>query len=110
LPQNALPMGANAVLVLLADVISGIQKFVWVFVLVYGLIIFAYILMSWIRMPYSVWMSRIQGFLRDVCEPYLSLFRRVLPPLGPLDLSPMVALFALYLLGRLVVYLLGRLH
>jgi YggT family protein len=103
-------MGANAVFVPLADAISAIQKFVWVFVLVYGLVIFAYILMSWIRMPYSVWMSRIQGFLRDTCEPYLGLFRRVLPPLGPLDLSPIVALFALYLAGRLVIYILDRFH
>jgi len=103
-------MGVNAALVLLADAVSAIQKFVWVFVLVYGLIIFAYILMSWIRMPYSLWMSRVQGFLRDVCEPYLGLFRRVLPPLGPLDLSPMVGLVVLYLLGRLVVYLLGLAH
>ena len=95
---------------LLADVISGIQKFVWVFVLVYGLVIFAYILMSWIRMPYSVWMSRIQKFLRDTCEPYMALFRRVLPPLGPLDLSPMLALVVLFLAGRLVVYILGRFH
>jgi uncharacterized protein YggT (Ycf19 family) len=95
---------------LLADVISGIQKFVWVFVLVYGLVIFAYILMSWIRMPYSVWMSRIQNFLRDTCEPYMGLFRRVLPPLGPLDLSPIVALVVLYLAGRLVIYILGRFH
>ena len=100
----------NAIFVLLADAISGIQKFVWVFVLVYGLVIFAYILMSWIRMPYSVWMSRIQNFLRDTCEPYLGLFRRVLPPLGPLDLSPIVALVALYLAGRLVIYILGRFH
>lgn len=95
---------------MLADAVSNIQKFVWVFVLVYGLIMFAYILVSWIRMPYSVWMSRIQGFLRDVCEPYLRLFRRVLPPLGPLDLSPVVAIFVLYLAGQLVVYLLGKLH
>jgi uncharacterized protein YggT (Ycf19 family) len=93
---------------LFADAITGIQKFVWVFVLVYGLVIFAYILMSWIRMPYSVWMSRIQNFLRDTCEPYLNLFRRVLPPLGPLDLSPLVALVVLYLAGRLVIYILGR--
>ena len=100
----------NAIVVLLADAISGIQKFVWVFVLVYGLVIFAYILMSWIRMPYSVWMSRIQNFLRDTCEPYLGLFRRVLPPLGPLDLSPIVALFALYLAGRLVIYILDQFH
>lgn len=103
-------MGANAIVVVLADAVSNIQKFVWVFVLVYGLIIFAYILMSWIRMPYSVWMSRIQRFLRDVCEPYLALFRRVLPPLGPLDLSPIVAIFFLYLVGRLVIYLLDKLH
>jgi YggT family protein len=103
-------VGVNAAFLLLADVISGIQKFVWVFVLVYGLVIFAYILTSWIRMPYSVWMSRIQNFLRDTCEPYLRLFRRVLPPLGPLDLSPVVALFALYLAGRLVIYILGRFH
>ena len=103
-------MGVNAVVVVLADAVSNIQKFVWVFVLVYGLIIFAYILMSWIRMPYSVWMSRIQGFLRDVCEPYLRLFRRVLPPLGPLDLSPIVAIFVLYLAGQLVIYVLGKLH
>jgi YggT family protein len=103
-------VGEIAVLVMLADAISNVQKFVWVFVLVYGLLIFAYILMSWIRLPYSVWTSRIQGFLRDVCEPYLGLFRRVLPPLGPLDLSPLVAVFLLYLLGRLAVYVLGRFH
>src|SRR6476659_9074351 len=60
--ENPAWMGAVG---LLADAISGIQKFVWVFVLVYGLVIFAYILMSWIRMPYSVWMSRVQNFLRD---------------------------------------------
>lgn len=103
-------MGAYAALAVLADAVTSIQRFVEVFVLVYGLIIFAYILMSWIRMPYSVWVSRIQGFLRDVCEPYLGLFRRVLPPMGLLDLSPVVAIFALYLAGWIVVYLLDRLH
>ena len=103
-------MGAVASLVLLADAVTSVQRFVQVFVLVYGLVIFAYILSSWFRLPYSVWMSRIQGFLRDVCEPYLSLFRRVIPPLGPLDLSPIVAIFALYIAGWVVVYLLGMLH
>jgi uncharacterized protein YggT (Ycf19 family) len=102
-------MGANAVVVVLGDTISGIQRFIQVFVLVYGLIIFVYILTSWVRLPYSLWASRIQGFLRDVCEPYLRLFRRVLPPLGPLDLSPIVAIIVLYLCGWLAVYLLGRL-
>ena len=100
-------MGAAS---LLADAISGIQKFVWVFVLVYGLVIFAYILMSWIRMPYSIWMSRIQRFLYDVVEPYLRIFRRILPPLGPLDLSPIVAIFAFWIASSIVVNLLGRLN
>ena len=66
---------------------------VFVFILVYGLIIFAYIITSWIRMPYSPTLSRIQRFLYDVCEPYLRIFRRVLPPIGPLDISPIIAIF-----------------
>jgi len=45
---------------------------------------------------------RISDFLRDVCEPYLRIFRRILPPLGPLDLSPVVAIFALFALKALV--------
>ncbi len=42
-------------------------------------------------------------FLRQVCEPYLRFFRRFIPPLGPLDLSPMVAIIVLYVVGGLVV-------
>jgi uncharacterized protein YggT (Ycf19 family) len=47
-------------------------------------------------------------FLYDVCEPYLRIFRRVIPPLGPLDLSPIVGVIALYVLERLVNTLIGR--
>ena len=61
-------------------------------------------------MPYSPWLNRIQRFLYDVCEPYLKIFRRILPPLGPLDLSPIIAIFFLYLILRLVTALLDRLH
>ena len=52
--------------------------------------IFAYILTSLDPAAVLAWLNRIQRFLYDVCEPYLRLFRRVLPPLGPIDLSPMV--------------------
>ena len=75
---------------MLADAISSIQSFISVFTGVYVLLIFAYILTSWIRLPYSPTLNRIQRFLYDVCEPYLRIFRRFLPPLGPLDLSPIV--------------------
>lgn len=109
--QNVLAMGADAAgLALLADWVTSVERFLTVFVYVYVLIIFAYIITSWIRMPYSVWLNRIQRFLYDVCEPYLKIFRRIIPPLGPLDLSPIIAIFALYLILRLVIALLDRLH
>ena len=102
-------MGAvGAASILLADWVSSAQNFVQVFVWVYVLLIFAYVLMSWIRLPYSIWLSRIQRFLYDVCEPYLRLFRRVLPPLGPLDLSPMIAVIVLFIAGRVAISLLDR--
>jgi YggT family protein len=89
--------------VVLADAISSIQSFVSVFVGVYILLIFAYIITSWIRLPYSPTLNRIQRFLYDVCEPYLRIFRRFLPSLGPLDLSPIVAVFVLIILNRIIV-------
>jgi YggT family protein len=51
---------------------------------------------------------RIADFLRDVCEPYLRLFRRILPPLGPLDLSPVVAIFSLFILMRVIDEIFNR--
>ena len=92
----------------LADAISSIGNFVDVFILVYILLIFAYILTSWIRMPYSPWLNRIQRFLYDVCEPYLRIFRRILPPLGPIDLSPIVAIFSLYVIRAVLMTILDR--
>ena len=99
---------AVAELRVLADAVATAQRFVDVFVGVYVLLIFAYVITSWIRLPFSL--NPLQRFLYDVCEPYLRLFRRVLPPLGPIDLSPIVAVIVLVALERLVVALLGRLH
>ena len=87
---------------LLFDAASAANRFIDDFIWVYVLLIFAYVLSSWVRMPYSPWVRRIQDFLRDVCEPYLRLFRRILPSLGPLDLSPMVAILVLFLLMGVV--------
>ena len=95
-------MAAVATVGLLADTVSSIQRFIDVFVLVYVLLIFAYILMSWFRLPYSPWLNRIQRFLYDVCEPYLRIFRRFVPQIGPLDLSPMVAVLVLFVLQQVV--------
>jgi YggT family protein len=94
---------------LLLDTVDSVQTFVAVFIYVYTLLIFAYVLTSWIRLPYSL--NPIQRFLYDVCEPYLRLFRRTLPSLGPIDVSPIVAVFALYLIRYVVnSVILSRLH
>ncbi len=78
------------------------------FVGVYTLVILAYVLASLVRLPYSF--NPILRFLYDVCEPYLRLFRRFLPPLGPFDLSPIVAVLVLIGVEQIVVRLLDQLH
>ena len=100
-------MGGSLVL---ADAISSIEKFVDVFISVYVLLIFGYIIMSWVKLPYQPWLNRVQRFLFDVCEPYLRIFRRILPSMGPLDISPIIAVFSLYFLDFLIKNILDRLH
>jgi YggT family protein len=91
------------------DAITEVELFVNVFVGVYVLAILAYILTSWIQLPYSL--RPVQRFLYDVCDPYLRFWRRILPfSTGPIDFSPMVAVVALIVLERIVVAILERLH
>src|SRR3954462_8961571 len=103
-------MGVTATVSLLADAISQAQTFVNVFVTVYTLVLFGYIITSWLRLPYSPWLNRIQRFLYDVSEPYLRLFRRFLPSMGGLDLSPWVATIVLWLLARVLIGIIGQFH
>jgi YggT family protein len=94
---------------MLADAISQVAVFIGVFASVYTLTLIAYVITSWIKLPYSL--NAVQRFLHDVCEPYLRLWRRVLPfSAGPMDFSPIIAIIALGLVARLVIALLERLH
>ena len=102
-------MGATLQLPLL-DTVSKLESFVDAFILVYILLILAFIILSWVRLPYSVWLNRIQRFLFDVCDPYLRIFRRFVPPVGPLDLSPMVGVIVLIVLRQVLDSILNRLH
>src|SRR4051812_18541950 len=86
----------------LGDAASTANALIDTFLWVYILLLFVYVLLSWVRLPYNVWVRRVSEFLRDVCEPFLRIFRRILPPLGPVDLSPMVAILALIALRRVV--------
>jgi YggT family protein len=101
-------MGTSPQWMLLADTVSRIESFADVFIGVYILLIFAFIIMSWIRMPYSIWLNRIQRFLYDVVDPYLRLFRRFVPPVGPLDLSPVLAVVVLIVVQQVIHNILNR--
>ena len=103
-------MADGAMLGLLYDAVDSVASFVQVFVTVYSLLILAYIITSWVRLPYSPWLNRIQRFLYDVCDPYLRLWRRVLPTFGPLDLSPVIGVASLYIFLRVILSILDRLH
>jgi len=104
-------MGVSASLTLLTgDVASSVTTFIYAFTVVYTLAIIAYILTSWLRLPYSPTLNRIQRFLYEVCEPYLRLFRRVLPSAGGIDFSPMLAIIALTAIDRLLIWILDHFH
>jgi YggT family protein len=99
-------MGTEASLTMLGSAVSQVITLVDVFVTVYSLIIFMHILSSWVPLPYNRNLNRLRRFLYDACEPYLRLFRRVIPPLGAFDFSPVVAVLVLWLIDRLIIELL----
>jgi YggT family protein len=86
---------------------TDVARYVDTLVLVYLVLIFIRIIMSWIpRIPYNPVLSAVLKFVSDVTDPYLNLFRRVIPPVrmgpGALDLSPIVATFVLLIVGGIV--------
>jgi YggT family protein len=94
-------------MVVLATFRNDLANYVQAVFYVYTLLIIAYILSSLFfafggRLPYARWSSALLGFLRDVCEPFLSIFRRFIPAIGPLDLSPLVAILLLNIVGSLL--------
>ncbi|RXT15020.1 YggT family protein [Ammoniphilus sp. CFH 90114] len=70
---------------------------------IYTFMIFGYILMSWIPQLRD---SALGDFLSRVVEPYLRPFKQIIPPIGMLDISPIVALFTLYFAEEGMIYLL----
>jgi YggT family protein len=75
---------------------------------VYTILIIAYIVVNLLfavgaRPGYHRWLDSVLGFLRDVSEPYLSIFRRFIPPLGPIDISPMVGILVLQIVGGILI-------
>lgn len=86
---------------------GDVADYVDTLVLIYVVLIFVQILSSFLpRIPYNRYVSAFLGFVGDVVNPYLGLFRRVLPLVrigpGALDLSPIVGTITLLLVGGIV--------
>jgi len=66
---------------------------------IYSFMLIARILLSWV----PEWSdTRFAAFLRFYTDPYLDIFRRIIPPLGMIDISPVVALLALSFIESIV--------
>jgi YggT family protein len=92
------------------EVREQIADFLAALIGVYTIIIIAWIVVSFVfalgaRVPYSRPVNAVLDFLRDVSEPYLRVFRRLPLRIGPLDLSPIVAILVLRIVGGIVVNL-----
>jgi YggT family protein len=79
-------------------------KTVLSFINIYSTIIFVRLLLTWF--PAIDWMQQIATALSPVTDPYLNIFRNIIPPVGNFDLSPMLAIFALSAIGSVLPMLL----
>ncbi len=72
--------------------------------LLFDILIIAYVILSWVRVsPYDPTWGPIVRFINRVAEPFLNPIRRLLPPMGGLDFSPMLLLILSSFLQRLIV-------
>ncbi|NEO33352.1 MAG: YggT family protein [Symploca sp. SIO3C6] len=69
------------------------------FLQLYMILIFVRILLSWFQTV--DWVNQVASFLSPITDPYLNIFRSFIPPLGGLDLSPILAIMVLQLVARL---------
>jgi YggT family protein len=93
---------------IIASARTEVADYLSTLIYVYILLIFVYIVVqllfaAGVRPPYSRTTDRILGFLRDVCEPFLRIFRRFAPRLGGFDFSPTLAIISLYIFNIVVV-------
>lgn len=99
-------------MIALATVRTDIANYVSAVFYVYIILIFVYVLLNLlfstgVHPPYARWADSVLGFLRDVSEPYLRIFRRFLPTVGMFDFSPMVAIIVLWFLRYVIVRAIG---
>ncbi len=92
----------------LASARTEVADYLSTLIYVYTLLILVHIVVQWLfafglRPPYSRVSDAVLKFLREVCEPFLRVFRRLIPSFGALDFSPIVAILLLGIVNRVVV-------
>jgi YggT family protein len=83
--------------------VDTLQSFVRAFGQIYVLLILIWVVLGYFRLPYNLWLYRFRRFLDETVQPYLRLWRKILPMFGPLDLSPMVGIIAILAAEQIVV-------
>jgi YggT family protein len=94
-------------LTLLALTRGNIADYVSALLFVYFVLIIANVILSWVQqfrpIPYNLALRAVISFIEDTTNPYLNLFRRWVPRIGPLDISPILAIIVLTVVGNIVV-------
>jgi len=95
-------------MIVLGAVRDEVADFLGALLTVYVLIIIGWVIVSFVfsmglRVPYSRWSNAVLDFLRDTAEPWLRIFRRLPLRIGPLDLSPIVAILVLQIVGGILI-------
>lgn len=103
---------AASTLIPLADTRDTIADYVGAVFLVYLILIIVRVLLTWIpRLPYNRTLRAVVGFIEEVTDPYLNVFRRFLPPVGSgafaMDLSPIIGIILLIIVRQVVVGLIS---
>jgi len=88
---------------------GDIANYVSALLFVYFVLIIANVVLSWIQqfrpIPYNLTVRAVTGFIEETTNPYLNLFRAWVPRIGPLDISPILAILVLSIGGGLIVRL-----
>ena len=86
---------------------GDVADYVGALIFVYMILIVANVVLSWVALfrpiPYNLALRAVTGFIEESTDPYLNFFRGFVPRIGPLDVSPIVALLALSIVGNWIV-------
>jgi uncharacterized protein YggT (Ycf19 family) len=98
---------------ILASTRTQIADYLSTVIYVYTLLIILYIVIqllfaAGLRAPYSRTLDAVLSFLREIVEPYLRIFRRLIPTFGGFDFSPILAILTLAILNSIIVQ--GLIH